>query len=129
MAKVGKSDRVMEETLTVQATLDRKFYRKLKVNMYKCVAHCHENNATTEKELEKCIETCSVPLIKTMEIVDSETDDIQMRFLNCEEKCDKSELNGKNNYDDCISKCSKEFRNAIEDAIKKITIKVEENKF
>lgn len=46
--------------------------------MYKCVANCHENNSTIDKELDNCIEKCSVPLIKTMEIVDSEIDDIQV---------------------------------------------------
>ena len=93
--------------------------------MFRCSANCCDNRSSSQAELSRCLEACSIPAMKADKFMQEQIQDIQNRFQRCAMSCadkikDKSGVSGdmsqqqnRAEMEACVGQCGDQMLNTL----------------
>ncbi|XP_075218893.1 protein FAM136A-like [Lycorma delicatula] len=131
---------ILEQNLnTLIDSLDRKYFRKMQIDMHSCAINCCKRADYSLKELHQCVENCSIPLQIAQRFVSSQMENFHSRVERCVVQCrdDVYDKIGPNEgeaevakhhraYDDCAKKCINKMIQAVPNLSEKMHTHLED---
>ncbi|KAF5304772.1 hypothetical protein FQA39_LY09549 [Lamprigera yunnana] len=79
--------RVEQEMTKMIDDIDKQFLRKMQADMHRCAAKCCDNLDVSLERVQRCVESCSVPLNNAQRYVEKEIENLQKRLQRCVMQC------------------------------------------
>ncbi|XP_018328812.1 protein FAM136A [Agrilus planipennis] len=125
--------RVEQEMSNLVNEIDRDYLRKMQADMHRCAIKCCENDSYSVEKVQRCVETCSLPLQNAQNYVQKELEQLQSRLQRCVMDCN-DEIKDKmgpnpsdseiekftNMFEKCAVKCVDKHLNIIPQTTKAI---------
>ncbi|KAL4230188.1 hypothetical protein ACF0H5_010573 [Mactra antiquata] len=126
-------ERVQNEATKMFNGIEKDVLRKMMKGMHTCSAKCCDNTSLSSNEFQRCLETCSEPLMRVNNYLDQEVKNFQNRLNRCAMDCqdvsrDKltanmsatDQLKVKQEFETCVGKCGDETVKKIPELDKRL---------